>query len=162
MNRIIPILFCLLLLFAPVPAGSADGRWVTCEGQAEVSNVTATEAAQIALTEARRNAIENVAGVQLASASIVQDFTLLSDVVNSSSYGQIVAEKVLQWDVDVLQKDKTKPPVVIYKVRLNACVAMPEGKPDPAFKLDAKLNKNVCLPQAKRCLSKPGPAGDVS
>lgn len=143
MKRIIPILFCLLLLFVPVPADSADSRWVTCEGQAEVANVTATEAVQIALTEARRNAIEEVAGVQLASASIVLDFTLLSDVINSSSYGQIVAEKVLQWDVEVLQKDKTKPPVIIYKVKLRAHVAMPEGKPDPAFKLDAKLNKNV-------------------
>ncbi|MDA3835044.1 MAG: hypothetical protein PF495_16795, partial [Spirochaetales bacterium] len=90
-------------LFTPVSAGSADGRWVACEGRTEVVNVTATEAAQIALTEARRNAIETVAGVQLASASIVQDFTLLSDVVNSSSYGQIVAEKVLKLDVDVLQ-----------------------------------------------------------
>jgi len=143
MNRIIPILFCLLLLLAPVPAGSADGRWVTCEGQAEVANVTAAEAVQIALAEARRNAIEEVAGVQLASASIVQDFTLLSDVINSSSYGQIVAEKVVQWDADVLQKDKTKPPVIVYKVKLRAKVARPEGKPDPAFKLDAKLNKSV-------------------
>lgn len=143
MNRISSTLFCLLLFLAPVSAGSADDRWVTCDGRAEVANVTATEAVQIALTEARRNAIEAAAGVQLASASIVQDFTLLSDVINSSSYGQIVAEKVLKWDVEVLQKDKTKPPVVIYKVRLNACVAMPEGKPDPAFKLDAKLNKSV-------------------
>ena len=143
MNRIIPILFCLLLLFAPVPADSADGRWVTCEGCAEVANVTAAEAVQIALAEARRNAIEEVAGIQLASASIVQDFTLLSDVINSSSYGQIVAEKVVQWDADVLQKDKTKPPVIVYKVKLRANVARPEGKPDPAFKLDAKLNKSL-------------------
>ena len=143
MNRIILVLFCLLLLLVPVSAGSADSRWVTCEGQAEVANLTATEAVQIALAEARRNAVEEVAGIQLASASIVQDFVLLSDVINSSSYGQIVAEKVMQWDVEILQKDKTKPPVVIYKVRLSAQVAMPEGEPDPAFKLEAKLNKRV-------------------
>jgi len=143
MKQIISILFCCFLLLASVSDGSADSRWVTCEGRAEVANVTAAEAVQIALTEARRNAVETVAGVQLSSASIVQDFTLLSDVINSSSYGQIVAEKAVQWDVEVLQDDKTKPPVVIYKVRLNARVAMPEGKPDPAFKLDAKLNKSV-------------------
>ena len=120
MNRIISALFCLFLLLAPVSGISADDRWVTCDGRAELANITATEAVQIALTEARRNAIEAVAGVQLGSASIVQDFVLLSDVINSSSYGQIIAEKVLKWDVEVLQKDKTKPPVVIYKVRLSA------------------------------------------
>ncbi|MBU4184733.1 MAG: DUF4384 domain-containing protein [Desulfobacteraceae bacterium] len=143
MNRIISALFCLFLLLASVSAGSADSRWVTCEGRAEVANVTAAEAVQIALTDARRNAIETVAGVRLASASIVQDFTLLSDVVNSASYGQIVAEKVVQWDADVLQEDKTRPPVIIYKVKLRAQVARPEGEPDPAFKLEAKLNKRV-------------------
>jgi hypothetical protein len=143
MNRIISVLFCFVLLLVPVSAGSTDSRWVTCEGRAELSNITASEAVQIALTEARRSAIEEVAGVQLASASIVQDFTLLSDVINSSSYGQITAEKVLQWDAEILQKDKTKPPVIVYKVKLSARVASPKGKPDPAFKLDAKLNKRV-------------------
>jgi hypothetical protein len=131
------------LLLIPVAASSAESRWVTSEGQAEVSNVTAAEAVQMALTEARRKAVEEVAGVQLGSATIVQDFVLLSDVINSASYGQIVAEKVEQWDAEVLQEDKTKPPVIVYKVRIRAQVAMPEGKPDSAFKLEAKLNKSV-------------------
>lgn len=124
-------------------AGSAQSRWVTVEGEAEVSNVTAAEAVQMALAQARRRAVEEVAGIQLASSTIVQDFSLLADVINSSSYGQIVAEKVQQWDAQVLQADKTKPPVIIYKVTIRAHVAMPEGKPDSAFKLDAKLNKTV-------------------
>lgn len=46
-----------------------------------------------------------MAGVEISSASIVQDFTLLSDVINSASYGQIVAEEVKEWGAEVLQED---------------------------------------------------------
>ena len=105
--------------------------------------MTASEAAQLALAEARRRAVEAVAGVEISSASIVQDFTLLSDVINSASYGQIVAEEVKEWGAEVLQEDKTRPPVIVYKVKIRAQVAMPEGRPDSAFKLDARLNKSV-------------------
>ena len=143
MRQIIAPLFFGLLLLKPFTVISAESRWVMSEGQAEVSNVTAEEAVQMALAEARRKAVEEVAGVQLASATIVQDFAVLADVINSTSYGHIVAEKVEQWDAEVLQEDKTKPPVVVYKVRIRAQVAMPEGRPDSAFRLEAKLSKCV-------------------
>ena len=111
MNRISSTLFCFVLLFAPVSGISADGKWVTCEGQAEVANITATEAVQIALTEARRNAIETVAGVQLASASIVQDFVLLSDVINSSS-GVILS---IRTDVVRSSSGSVLSPVILFR-----------------------------------------------
>jgi len=143
MNRIIPLLLWSFLLLLPCATTAAESRWVTSNGRAEASSVTAAEAVQMALAEARRKAVEEVAGVRLSSATIVQDFTVLSDVINSASYGQIVAEEVEQWDAQVLQEDKTVPPVIIYKVRIRACVAMPEGRPDSTFKLEAKLNKHV-------------------
>jgi hypothetical protein len=143
MRQIMALLFFGLLLLKPFTVISAESQWVMSQGQGEVSNVTAAEAVQVALAEARRKAVEEVAGIQLSSASIVQDFVLLSDVINSASYGQIVAEKVEQWDAEVLQEDKTKPPVIVYKVRICAQVARPEGRPDSTFRLEAKLSKRV-------------------
>lgn len=125
------------------PAISAEGQWVTSEGRAELSNLTEAEARAMAVNEARRCAIEQVAGVRLSSATLVQDFQVLSDLINSSSYGQIIDQKIIRWDTESLQKDPASPPVIVYKVTIKVLVARPEGEPDTSFRIDARLNKNV-------------------
>ena len=122
---------------------AAEGLWVTAEGRAELVNITVNEAKAMAINDARRQAVEQVAGVRLSSATLVQDFQVLSDLINSSSYGQIIDQKIIRWDTESLQKDPASAPVIIYKVKIKALVARPEGEPDPSFQIDARLNKNV-------------------
>jgi hypothetical protein len=143
MHRTLSILFIISFYLLLSPAMAAEGLWVTTEGRAELVNITVNEAKVMAINDARRQAAEQVAGVRLSSATLVQDFQVLSDLINSSSYGQIVAQKIIRWDTESLQKDPASAPVIIYKVKIKALVARPEGEPDPSFQIEASLNKNV-------------------
>ncbi|MBI4775974.1 MAG: DUF4384 domain-containing protein [Deltaproteobacteria bacterium] len=131
---------CLSAFLSFWPLLAVAQTWVTVTGQAELGNRTMAEAKQAALEDARRQAVEAVAGVHVGSFSMVQDYVLRADVINSSSYGVIVAEEAGQWQIETLQND---PPLLVVKVLVKAKVAISKGKPDPGFIVTAKLSRNL-------------------
>ena len=136
---------CILLIFmSSFLFAQEDGKWVTCTGDAAIQNISSEEAKTIALRNARLDAIEQVCGVSLQAETMVMDFQTAGDFIHSISYGQVVEEKDKNWDTITLPAENPNdPPILIYKITMQAKVVSREEKPDPAFKINLKLNRTT-------------------
>ena len=142
MKQIARFFLCVILTASLFAQG--DDKWVSCSGEAAVQNITNEEAQVLALRRARLDAIEKVCGVSLKSESLVKDFRMVSDFVHAISYGHIVEEKDIRWETETLPPETpAAPPVILVRVRMLAVVIPEQGKSDPAFKVDLKLNRTV-------------------
>jgi len=130
--------FLLNLSFA------SECNWVEATGEAVVENITPDEARQLAINRARISAIESKTGVRVHGSTMVKDYQLLADMVQTLSQGYITDEKIIKWEQGLFQESQDKAPLTTYKVQLSACVAG-VGEKDPYFKIDAKLNKPVFI-----------------
>ncbi|MBI3583987.1 MAG: DUF4384 domain-containing protein [Nitrospinae bacterium] len=122
-------------------AFASECNWVEATGEAVVENITPDEARQLAINRARISAIESKTGVRVHGGTLVKDYQLLADMVQTLSQGYIIEEKVIKWEQGV---EGLSIPLTTYKVQLSACVAG-VGEKDPYFKVDAKLNKPVFI-----------------
>src|SRR3990172_7193068 len=140
-------LFVSLVLASSI-VFSAECDWVESTGEAVVENITPDEARQLAINRARISAIESKTGVRVHGSTIVKDYQLLADMVQTLSQGYITDEKIIKWEQGVIPLSKGGEGVVLplttYKVFISACVAG-VGEKDPYFKIDAKLNKPVFI-----------------
>jgi len=136
-------LFVSLVLASSI-VFSAECNWVEATGEAVVENITPDEARQTAINRARISAIESKTGVRVHGSTIVKDYQLLADMVQTLSQGYITDEKIIKWEQGLFQESQDKAPLTTYKVQLSACVAG-VGEKDPYFKVDAKLNKPVFI-----------------
>src|SRR3990172_1240780 len=136
-------LFVSLVLASSI-VFSAECDWVESTGEAVVENITPDEARQTAINRARISAIESKTGVRVHGSTIVKDYQLLADMVQTLSQGYITDEKIIKWEQGLFQESQDKAPLTTYKVQLSACVAG-VGEKDPYFKIDAKLNKPVFI-----------------
>lgn len=134
----------LLLLSAPPALFSAECRWVETEGSATAENITAEEAKQLALNRARMLAVEQLSSVRISGSTLVKDFSLISEYIQSISHGYVLEEKVEQWDAVAYQDKKDMAPVAEYTVRLKSCVA-PGREGDPYFRVKAEMDRPVYL-----------------
>ena len=134
----------LFILLSTKSFAQESGKWVTCTGDAAIQNISSEEAKIIALRNARLDAIEQVCGVSLQAETMVKDFQLAGDFIHSISYGHVVEEKDKNWDtISMPAKNPNDPPVLIYKVTMQAKVVSKEEKPDPSFKINLKLNRTI-------------------
>ena len=143
--RYLPLLWALLAVILSGPSGwaAAKGTVVTAIGEAFLSNLTPAEAQGLALKRARAEAIERVCGISMQAESFVQNFTLQGDFIHAVSYGRIMHEDVLKWEVDVDQKSLQKPPELTFRVTIKTEVLREEGEPDPFYKVNLHLNKKI-------------------
>ena len=116
---------------------------VVASGEAVVEQLTPEEARHMALRNARANGIEKALGVEVRSQTLVRDFSLLGDFIETFSKGYILEEQVLNWEQKSYQESLTRPPLTSYRVTLRMRIVPSQGKRDPYFKLRATLNKNV-------------------
>src|SRR3990167_5866420 len=138
------ILFSVSLCLCGKLVFAFDCNWVEAAGEAVVENITPDEARQLAINRARISAIESKTGVRVHGSTIVKDYQLLADMVQTLSQGYITDEKIIKWEQGLFQESQDKAPLTTYKVQLSACVAG-VGEKDPYFKVDAKLNKPVFI-----------------
>ena len=138
------ILFSVSLCLCGKLAFASDCNWVEATGEAAVENITPDEARQTAINRARISAIESKTGVRVHGSTMVKDYQLLADMVQTLSQGYIIDEKIIKWEQELFQESQDKAPLTTYKVKLSACVAG-VGEKDPYFKIDAKLNKPVFI-----------------
>lgn len=135
------IIVLIVLLVGEVSA--LEGKTVTATGVAVLANFTPDEAQKLALKRARLEAIEAVCGVSVQAETFVKNNMLQADLIHSVSYGHIISEDILRWDVDVTQKSKRRPPSIAYSVTIRARVKPEKGKPDPYYQANCRLNKKV-------------------
>jgi hypothetical protein len=145
-------LFCAVpLVVAPVRA--ADCRWAEGTGSVAADVLTAGEAKQLALRQARAMAVARATGVEVHSQTIVKDFMLASDFIKTLSRGYVRAEQILRWEQEKYQRVSTDTPIPIFKVHIKACVLPRASLRDPEFLVRAALNKPVYLPGEKATLT---------
>jgi hypothetical protein len=132
---------------ASFPLNKGGEGVVIVEGNSSMENITKEEARRLAIEDAERNAVEQVAGVTVSADTLVSNFTVSSDVISAIPYGKIIEREIIEEDIQVIKdetKDKTKGrPSSIYHVKLKAKVAKEKGSIDPYFKLEASLNRSV-------------------
>ena len=135
------IIVLIVLLVGEVSA--FESKSVTATGVAMLANLTPDEAQKLALKRARLEAIEAVCGVSVQAETFVKNNMLQADLIHSVSYGHILSEEILKWDVDVTQKSKRRPPSIAYSVTIKTRVKPEKGKPDPYYQVNCRLNKKV-------------------
>ncbi len=135
-------IFTLLFTFSQgVPA--SNEKVIKSTGVAASANLTPEEAQNLALKRARQNAIEEVCGVSVQAETLIRNNMLAADFIHSVSYGRIIEEEILGWDVDVSRESKRRPPSVAFRVTIKARVKPEKGKPDPYYQVSVGLNKKV-------------------
>lgn len=141
-----PAFLCAAALsFLPVNAGRAeDSVWVNSVGEAAADEARPLkEVKEEALFKARRAAIEQVVGVKIQSETVLRNFDLQADFVESLSAGHIIEEKIEKWETELVKGGGTGPPAPVYRVYMKAKVALERGRPDPSFKIHASANRRV-------------------
>ncbi|MBI3813464.1 MAG: hypothetical protein HY279_03220, partial [Nitrospinae bacterium] len=103
-------------------AFASDCDWVEATGEAVVENITPDEARQLAINRARISAIESKTGVKVHGTTMVKDYNLMADIVQTLSQGYIIDEKIIKWEQGEVPLTKGGQGVVIplttYKVKL--------------------------------------------
>lgn len=107
--KIVSVMFCILI--SSYPASSVQ-KCVDSEGEAAIQNGDIPSAKAEAISRAKWNAIENTAGVEIKSKSVVQNFSLIDDAVLKKSRGVITSFNIKK----EFKSNNT------YKVIANVCV----------------------------------------
>jgi hypothetical protein len=124
------------------PAASRVVRGVVAEGACAISGMSAEQSQLIALQKARASAIEQAAGVKVASSTLVRDGVVAIDLIRTYSRGFLVGEKVEWLPLAQYQDSPERPPIPEYRVRVTADIAIPERQ-GASLGLSAKLNKKT-------------------
>lgn len=140
------LIFCLLVIVGVDIrfCVAAEHDWVNSVGEAAADDSrTLADVKREALSKARSQAIEKVAGIKIQGETLVRDFILQADFVASLTSGVILEEKILKWETDTVGKDTASGPMLIYRVFLKSRVALERSDADPSFKISANLNRSV-------------------
>ena len=128
------------------PRELANG-WVETMGEAEMVNITAEKAWQIADERANSAAVLLICGERISSGMFVYEDSRgnmdISDFSQSVSAGNIVEEKDIQQETYNLPMGAGKPPITVCRVIKKVKVKKDKGAPDPSFHIQADLNKPV-------------------
>ena len=145
MKYFVVILNLVFSLFCTEAAKTqTNSQWVECFGEATLQNISNEEGQAIAIRRARLDAIEKVCGVNMRAETMVKDFKLAGDFIHSISYGHVVEEKDIKWKTETLDSnDPNAPPTIIIRLSMNAKVVREEGRPDPYFSVNLKLNRST-------------------
>ncbi|HOG11372.1 MAG TPA: flagellar assembly protein T N-terminal domain-containing protein [Smithellaceae bacterium] len=140
-----PFLFCVLcLLCFSVPDAPAQSKCVHADGEALILNNDRPSAKMEAVARAKWTAIEDVAGTEVKAGSLVQNFTLVEDVMKTKAGGVVRSYQVIDESV----KDD------VLNVKINACVEPSQAR-NAVSQLG--LNNSIALFIPAR---KPGRRGD--
>jgi hypothetical protein len=138
------LLSVLCLLCFSVPDAFAQAKCVSAAGEAIIVNNDKPSAKMEAVARAKWAAIEDVAGTEVKAGSIVQNFTLVEDVMKTKAGGVVKSYQVL----DEFVKDD------ILNVKINACVVPSQARSAVS---QLGLNNSIALFIPAR---KPGRHGD--
>jgi len=142
--RFVLVFILLFLSGITCPIGAQETEWVTVEGFAPIENVTKVEARKLAINNARREAVEQVVGVDLLSETMVINYNVSGDVIRAIPHGKVIGVEILKEDIALIPAEKKGDvPFLAYKVTIRANVAKEIGRTDSFFRLDAKANRKV-------------------
>jgi len=121
---------------------AAAGTWVESTGEAVIARITPERAQQVALNQARLNAVSQVNPIEITGMDYIKNMTMANKAVLLFYSGEIVEQSTLKWEIDQDQRSTTEFPELLCRVKIRARVT-PRGKPDPSFRLSATLNRET-------------------
>lgn len=134
----------MLLFVLPIlPAYAAECKWAEGKGEVAIEGITPAEARNLAISQARSNAIEKEIGAEVKGESLVKDYSLLGDFIRSLSRGYIREEKVIRWEQDKFQPSPQDLPIPIFRVFISACVEPSKALKDKWFQVKVNINKTA-------------------
>ncbi|PKN18825.1 MAG: hypothetical protein CVU71_08485 [Deltaproteobacteria bacterium HGW-Deltaproteobacteria-6] len=139
------LLALILLSCFAVPDAFSQIKCINAGGEAAIVNQDVPSAKLEAVARAKWTAIEQVVGTEVKAGSLVQNFTLVEDVIKTKAGGMVKSYKVIGENV----KDD------ILNVKINACVEPSQAR-DAVSQLG--LNNSIALFIPAR---RPGHRGDV-
>jgi len=131
----------------PLPdASSKEGRegvWVTVEAVVQLADdMTVQEARSRSRNEARRKAVEKAVGIFVKSKTVVYNYVLAEDLVQSIVRGIITDEQILEEGVrEVGQQSNER--ATLYATKLKARVRAVQAERKAEFSLKVALNQTV-------------------
>ncbi|RKX57092.1 MAG: hypothetical protein DRP29_08825 [Thermodesulfobacteriota bacterium] len=136
MKKLITVLIFFTFLFN---GSLLQAKIVKVKGEAEVriAGITPEEGWIIAKRRARANAVEKACGIKIVSSTVVKEGSLIGEYLAAFSKGFIIKEKIVEQKTDWIKN--TIPPIPVYKIVIEAEVAIPENRNLRLFK--AELNK---------------------
>ena len=129
----------------PASLDQHGGIWVTAEGVVSFGDeMSVAEARLRSRNEARRQAVERAVGIFVKGSTVVYNFVLAEDLVDSVVRGVVIEEQILSEDVREVDIGKGQ------KVLLHATTLRARVKPVPAerrgnFGVKGTLNKSTFL-----------------
>jgi hypothetical protein len=138
----ISVLILSAFLFLSRPVGAETVKNISAEGSCAIVSMSAEQCQLIALQRARAAAIEQAAGMSVASSALVTNMALTADFIKTYSKGFIINEKTQWLPLGQYQKDAKTPPIPEYRVKITADVRTPQPKIKP-IGLKAKTNNIV-------------------
>ena len=154
--RLVPVLPLMVLAMAldafpeaAISARATDCIWAEGVGLVSGDVLKPQEAKQLALRQARAQAIEKAVGIEVRAETIVRDFVVASDFIKTLTKGYVRSEQVVRWDQERYQPKANEAPIPIYRVTLKACVQPLATHHDPGFTVTATVNKVVFAPGEK-------------
>jgi len=144
--RLVRTFVLITIIFTSAMAYAKDDlREVTAVGKAVISgNTTYDQAKTQALNQARTLAVEQAAGVTVSNVSIIQDGLMLTDLVNTFSYGFLVKETSQSWKgLWADDKSHNNPGFPVIEVALTGIVKVLPKSFFRNYNVSATLNKQT-------------------
>ncbi len=129
---------------SPVPEGAQqEGMWVTVEGVVLFTDEhTISEVKARSRNEARRLAVEKAVGHFIRGSTVVYNYVLAEDLVQSVARGLVVEEQILEEGVrETVHESGTK--AIFYATKLKAKVKRVNAEHKDHFKVQGTLNKTL-------------------
>lgn len=125
------------------PVIYAETKDVVSHGRAVVSgNITLAQAKQQALNMARSLAVEKTAGVTVNSSVLLQNSLIVTEFVNTFSFGYLIDEEILGWKGSwSKESDGISLGMPIVEVAIQGRVTVPDQTFYRNYILDANLDK---------------------
>jgi hypothetical protein len=149
------IIASLCLILAPLlPAQQSKIIWIQgASGEAMSENLTPAQAREKSLTNAYAEALRQ-AGIRIDAVQFMQQSETMNavsqerrandafvNVVRTSARGFVTGRRNETWQVENLETRADKPPIHIYKVRLDVQVTIPGGKEDVDYAVKVRLSQ---------------------
>jgi hypothetical protein len=144
MRKITITVIFLLVSFIFITTGMSQEKCVNTEGEAAIVNNDVPSAKTEAVARAKWAAVEQTVGVEVKSASMVQNFTLVDEAIKTKVRGVVKSFKVLSQET---LKDTVQ-------VKIKACVEPSKAK-EAVSALSLNNGIAVFIPARK-----PGRSGD--
>ena len=130
----------LFVLIVPFMGHTKEAEWITVK--VEIPFKGQPETKNLAIKEAHSQAIQQHCGVGIQEAGMIINQLMATNILEHISYGVVLGDTIIRANPVTYRKSEAEFSV-LYQLEMKVFVQCISAKPDPAFQIDLKINKNV-------------------